>query len=218
MNILTPSTEDGATVDIYTYFPFTKNYCEEVHPQIYNKFNLKTGFEHRDLPHFPNKVKNLHNCSLKVSTLEVPPFNLCRLKPSGEWSAWGLEGIFMTVMSHEISAILNRTFTHKRIWGNSSAQNAVDRALEMVENGKVNMSIGFMTSSRQQQSKMAATYSYYTTNLVWVIGAGKPLTAIQIFSKPFQRAVWFFIVVSMLVGFMVIGCVKCVGGKVRRFN
>lgn len=213
VNILTPST-DGASIDIYTYFPFSNTYCEEVHPQIYNNFNLKTGFL-KKLPHFPSKTKNFHNCEIKIATFEFPPFNMFKENGKRGLIHWGLEGFLTTVIGLEINANFKEIFTHKSLWKNSSGENAIDNTLKLSLDGQVNMSIGFMTTTNFRNSKMSSTYSYYTTNLVWVIGAEKPLTALQILSKPFQKQVWGWVWISLFLGFIVIKIIKCYGKKVK---
>lgn len=216
--LLQPSNSDFSTIKIFTFFPFTKGHCEQVHPVLYNTFNTSNGFS-RKVKNFPNKVSNFHKCSLKISTLDIPPFSTCKKDRFGNWISFGIDGIYTTVIGRALNSSYDRIFTHKKSWKNSSAENAMNKALEMVIDGQANLSIGFMTGSRGRNSKMASSYSYYTTNLVWVIGAGKPLTAIQIFSKPFQKEVWSWVILTILIGFMVIWRVKKMNLKVNEnFN
>jgi hypothetical protein len=210
---LQPSFRDNSTINIFTSFPFTKNHCEHVHPILYNTFNISHGFA-KNNAHFPNKVGNFHDCPLKISTVEIAPFSMLKKNFTGQINGWGIDGIFTTVVGRELKSNYEKIFTHQKTWKNSSAENAMEKALEMVIDGHANFSIGFMTESRRRNSKMASSYSYYTTNLVWVIGAGKPLTAIEIFSKPFQKEVWSCIIVVIGISFWVIRRIKKMNKKV----
>ncbi|KAM7348573.1 uncharacterized protein ACRADG_007847 [Cochliomyia hominivorax] len=56
---------------VYTYFPFNENGCFQTKPVLINRF-IKNKFENEVM--FPNKLKNLYGCSLKLSTWETSPF------------------------------------------------------------------------------------------------------------------------------------------------
>lgn len=56
---------------VYTYFPFNEGECFETKPELINRF-IFNSFENHIM--FPNKLRNLHKCSLKISTWETPPF------------------------------------------------------------------------------------------------------------------------------------------------
>lgn len=58
-------------VYVYTYFPFKENHCFKTKPEKINKF-LGEHFENEEM--FPDKLRNLNKCSLKLTTWDIPPF------------------------------------------------------------------------------------------------------------------------------------------------
>lgn len=56
---------------VYTFFPFKENNCFKTKPELINRF-VGEKFEN-DLM-FPDKLKDLQGCPLKLSTWETPPF------------------------------------------------------------------------------------------------------------------------------------------------
>lgn len=58
-------------VFIYTYFPFKEKQCQQTQPELINKF-VDNHFISDVM--FPDKLRNLNKCPLKLTTWHVPPF------------------------------------------------------------------------------------------------------------------------------------------------
>ena len=66
------TTGKDSKVLIYTYFPFTSNYCEQVQPIIIDEYQSDMiSIPSKRL--FPNKLENMHNCPLFLATYNAKP-------------------------------------------------------------------------------------------------------------------------------------------------
>lgn len=96
VNILTIMPADLDTV-LFTYFPYTPYFCEEVRPLIVNRF--KNGSFLNGLQIFPEKLNNFFRCPLSVVTYPFEPYTI--LDKDGEF--WGVEGIIFNVLSERLN-------------------------------------------------------------------------------------------------------------------
>lgn len=94
---------DDFVVEVYTYFPYASTHCEEVVPELINRY-VEKSFEHP--VEFVDKFQNMHGCRLYVAPLELAPFVMYARYPNGSISVHGIE---ISVLE-EISKRLNFTF------------------------------------------------------------------------------------------------------------
>lgn len=64
---------------------------------------------------------------------------------------------------------------------------------------------------------MSSTYAYHTSNLVWVVAPGKPLTSFERFKKPFHPKVWTCLILTFFIGVCVITVINCQSRRLRNF-
>lgn len=67
--VLIPS-QDFEIVHLFTYFPYTSEYCEHVEPVEYDHFKNGTFATNKNI--FPNKFQNFYKCKLIVQSLNLP--------------------------------------------------------------------------------------------------------------------------------------------------
>lgn len=119
---------------IYTYFPFKDQQCFQTQPQLINEF--KNGRFINSVI-FPDKLKNLHCCPLKVTTWIVPPFVINKAskllfdKPTSSH----LSGFEMNILT-AISRVMNFTLNINVISIDTYYKNQTPASLpiEMVSN------------------------------------------------------------------------------------
>lgn len=201
---------------IYTYFPFTRSHCEEVHPVWINTFTVGKGFK-KEIDHFPNKVSNLFGCPVTVATSEMPPFMIITYE-NDEMVIRGIEGILMQEIAGSMNFTLKIKLINDTSWGGNKEK--MSRNLgpnQMVIRGEVNFSAGYIISSPLKNTLMSSTDVYITSNLVWVIGPGRTLSSFERFSKPFDGAVWLWIIITFTVSIVVILIVRIQSKAIRNF-
>lgn len=100
VNVLIPGSEYGNAL-LYTYFPFTINYCESIDPILYDHFKHDKFIRNSEL--FPNKFRNFFACPLRVSTYTYAPFMILKNQFNGNYYTDGFEGIMLQVMSQRLN-------------------------------------------------------------------------------------------------------------------
>lgn len=83
---------------LYTYYPYSKFYCGVTFPIEQNHFRLGK-WVHNTSDFFPNKVKNLHGCPLKVSLIPTAPFIMVTKLDDGSSYIEGIDGILLQMLS-----------------------------------------------------------------------------------------------------------------------
>lgn len=88
VNVL-PEDASRNSVQIYTYFPYTSDSCNNVTPFVWNTFS--DGYFRLSRPIFARrKLINFHYCPLKIATSKVP---LCAVEWHANNRSWkGFDG------------------------------------------------------------------------------------------------------------------------------
>lgn len=132
VNVLTP-TEDYETILLYTYFPYTSEYCELVRPIVHDFFENDTFLSDAEL--FPDKFQNFYQCPLLMSTYNFPPFMILN-KTNGTYCTDGLEGKIFRTMAKRLNFTPITIKSSHNMFGNVTDRrndsNKLRRSLEMV--------------------------------------------------------------------------------------
>lgn len=136
VNVIIPMQHND-TVLMVTYFPYAPGHCEHIDPVVYDVFENDAFVN--NAPVFPNKFRNFHQCPLRISTYQVPPFMI--LTPQSNHTD-GIDGIILETFSKELNftpiIILSNTNMLRTMKDNSSVTRTVQppklrRSLEMVK-------------------------------------------------------------------------------------
>lgn len=98
--VLTP-TEDYQTILLYTYFPYTATHCGSVEPIVHDYFENGTFALNASI--FPNKMENLFECPLIVSTYNFPPLVILKEQSNGTFYIDGIEGTVLRVIANRLN-------------------------------------------------------------------------------------------------------------------
>lgn len=211
VNIIQSIEESPDICWMYTYFPYSSQYCEEVNPIRLNTYINGVGFT-RPINHFPGKVSNLHNCPLSVATFIVPPF----VMHNSNQEIDGFDGMLMHTIASRMNFKLKIVLLRSADWG-QVGNGTPTGATGLVVNGMVNFTIGYFTLSSMRNTFMSPTYTYHSSNLVWVISPGSELTWFQRFYKPFGSGLWISIGLTSLISVIAISFIRLQSRVVRNF-
>lgn len=218
---------------LYTYFPFTENYCEQVIPVIYNHFiNETLSLEVISKELFPMKLKNMFGCPITVATFHRKPnmnLNDPELYPSG------IDGILLLVISKHMHFKLNimvppgldadTTYSYAT---RTAAVNLVFFTIRIndffrifatfslsrqVLDGVANLTIGGYAYKADRTNNFTASNTYYYADISLAISNPLPYTAVQQLLFPFSNTVWCCVVVTFMIGIMAICCLKLLAKK-----
>lgn len=105
VNILLLQTESKAS--LFTFFPYTKHYCAEVHPVLWNtfdngQFRVRSNF-------YPEKINNLFGCSLNIASFDAPTMVIKKLL-NDEYSFKGVDGNLLEILANRMNFKVNFTY------------------------------------------------------------------------------------------------------------
>lgn len=100
---------------LYTFYPYTSFYCGKAYPVQINQYH-RSGKWHNEPNFFPNKMKNLFGCSLRVATFTNAPFTIVS-EQNGHVSVGGIEGILLRVLSQRMNFKVEFLIVEDVQWG-----------------------------------------------------------------------------------------------------
>jgi ABC-type amino acid transport substrate-binding protein len=104
----------------------------------------------------------------------------------------------------------------KEKWGLLYSNGTATGAMAKVVNKEVDLTIGKFAITESRMKFMSATFSYYSSPLIVMVPRGKDVTPIERLMKPFQDAVWVWVLLVFAVAFLVIGFLKIKGDEAQR--
>ena len=92
---------------LYTFFPFTKQFCDETQPVLLKTF--KDGEFFGPWSIFPEKVRNMYDCPVNVGTFVTAPFMIIHRRSDGSYAFDGMDGKLLTMLSERMHFNINLT-------------------------------------------------------------------------------------------------------------
>ncbi|CAG9797465.1 unnamed protein product [Chironomus riparius] len=212
-NILFMSSGSDNEANMYTYYPYSNNYCESVIPIQLNKFIGHHWMNNID--YFPKKLTNFYGCPLRIATYSNPPFMIINNVKNSSVLVNGFEGYLLRVLAQRFNFKMDLLYPKEP--GSIFKNGSTTGAIKMVLDSKVNFTIGFFASTPVRDAIMQPSYVYYTTNLIWIIPPGKPQSALKKLTNPLKYYVWVMTLLSIVIGFIVIALVKMQPRSIQRF-
>lgn len=162
VNIIWLAPENDNEAIMYTYFPYTNFFCGKVFPIQINQFRHGQWL-HKYSHIFPEKVSNLHGCSLHVATVFTAPFMILKQDENGRLTPDGIDGVLLRVLSQRMNFTVDLEQVESQ--GTIYSNGTVSGAIKMVIENKANLTIGYTSSTVMKNLYMTSSYIYYTSNL-----------------------------------------------------
>jgi len=213
-NILFMPPENTNEALIFTYYPYSSFYCENVVPIQLNHFRDNQWM--KKVNYFPRKLTSFYGCHLRVATYNNPPFMIINEDKNGVVTVDGLEGIILRVMAHRFNFNVD-LYLPKELSGSIFSNGSTTGATKMVVDSEVNFTIGFFASTPTRDAIMQPSNAYYTTNILWIVPPGKPKSALKKLANPLKYIVWISSSLTIVIGFLVIAVVKFQPKIVQKF-
>lgn len=144
VNILIRSPDENE-VHLYTFFPFTKDFCHEIHPVVWKVFKNGEFSGHESF--YPNKVQKMHKCIVSVTSFYTAPFMIIHEHSKGYYDYHGLDGNLLTMLSERMNFKINLTVLPEESlrWGTLLPNGSSTGAIKMVKNHSVLILSKFLT-------------------------------------------------------------------------
>ncbi|KAJ9575152.1 hypothetical protein L9F63_009354 [Diploptera punctata] len=186
---------------IYTWFPYhSHSVCAHVREVVINKWNFKDGGKFSsDSSLFPSKIGNdLKNCTLKVSTLEIEPFNSLYNSSNG-LQAGDLEGRLFNL----IAKTLNFRFILKRPenddWGEKLPNNTWTGMKGDLFKNVTEVGFGGLLLDTELCNVFDCTSPYLKDRLIWHVARPLQIPQWQGIYRVFKTYMWITILIICVV-------------------
>lgn len=122
--------EINGDVTLHTYFPYTKDFCGQARPVIWNIYRNGKFIMQRD--HFPRKDENFFGCPLIVAIFDAAPYMIIH-NESETIDVDGVDGNALKTISSKLNFSLNFTIISDDLrWGELYDNNNATGASELV--------------------------------------------------------------------------------------
>lgn len=214
VNVILRQYKNENEAVMFTYYPFSPFYCEQVHPVVHNYF-IDTNFTMNN-EHFPRKTKNLHKCPIKVAAFNVPPYMILTKLQNGSYHTDGIEGILLRVLSQRMNFTVDVDIVPEK-WGIIHRNGSSTGSLRKVISNQVNLTIGCYSITPLRYYYTTSSYTYYTSETLWQIPPGESFTSIEKLKKPFSLFFWLCIFSTLVTSCLFILYIKYYWNTARSF-
>lgn len=201
------------TITIKTFMPFQAHSCGNTTPITvnYGDVKLMTNL-------YPEKVKNLRGCPIKLVTFFYPPITMRDTLEDGSFRYYGSEMDLVFGLADALNFTVNMTyFSQSGSMGLLLENGTATGLLKQTVDGEMDMLMGFYYLTLLRTQHMSFSQSHYSIPLIIMIPLGEPLSAFEKLFRPFQNIVWVFLLVTFGCGFIVIFIINCNDKKVQDF-
>lgn len=202
---------------IYSYYPYAAQHCQQAQPQLVNRFD---GRHMVNSPMFPNKLRQMHRCPLRLLLWHTPPFvELSREAASGQWQASGFE---MQLVEH-LAQHLNFTIVldqlpvqqYQQVEQNVTSLGPLELASisifllpELIalcfalqlQQRQFNLSIGYFRRTASRDRLLTSPPAHYNSPLVATVKSDDfRFGRLALITFPFQWCVWGTLLGALLL-------------------
>nr|QXO34560.1 ionotropic receptor Ir7w [Anopheles coluzzii] len=176
----------------YSYDPYGEGQCGNAEPYEIGRYANNNGTWDRLAGWFPNRMTNLHGCSLTVGTVEVSPFSMSRTV-GNRTVHYGLEVHIVDTLA----ARLNFTFRYVRPtdgvkWGILYAANSTG-LVGLLQRREADFGFGSLGFSLNRHTYLRMGVPNHMTQMIMGIPPKRPYTSFEKLFQPFAVDAWLCI-------------------------
>lgn len=214
--LIISSTENLKEISLYNFFPFQKYGCGRVKPILWNKF--KDGKYSLNRSFFPNKLRNMYGCPIRVVTFETPPYMILEKRPNNSLEILGIEGILLRVLSNRMNFTIELSQpSDGQKWGVTDIDGPLSGAIKIINDGLANMTLGCFGLTFNRIKYMSMSFPYFQTPLLFIVPPGRPYSSIEKFLQPMDQWIWYCLGAELFIGGFVIVLLKYTKRQIRHF-
>lgn len=210
VNILDVNSE---RISLKTFAPFGFCDCDSVVPVEVNIF-INGTWHNSDV--FPEKLKNLHGCPIKVATFDYPPAIIVETV-NGVDKITGNDIELLEGLSDALNFKLDFDILREpAAWGFLSENGSSGGVMKRIMDEKADIAIGtyYLTLTR---AKFMSYSEYSRSQIVLVVPPGIPLNAYEKLISPFNKNTWITLLVTFFFAILLILAVKLQSKALQNF-
>ncbi|CAH1975570.1 unnamed protein product [Acanthoscelides obtectus] len=171
--ILLPSQNSSQTFDIYTWYPFTSEYCAEPPKRIEMLDTCSYGIFTKNKTILDNHLPtSLNNCTIKAGYTNVPPYVINMKNRSLHYkdyphAKYGIEVNLLNLLAKkfQFSVSYFKAYDSGEIYMNGTAAGN----LLSLKRGNIDVALGCYVVTAPRSFYFDATDSFYQDDLVWCL-------------------------------------------------
>jgi ABC-type amino acid transport substrate-binding protein len=204
--------EEDKKVKLMTFTPFKKGYCRNTIPVHWGTYVGNGTF---DIPFnqiFPDELKNLHGCKIKMAAFERCPASCLQ---SGKFTGFDVEivGAIEEALNFKLEFVI---LEGAEQWGNIQG-NETTGAIKKVVEGECDFTAGNFLLRSSRVAFMDPSVVYLSLPVIFAIPLGEKLTSFEKLLRPFELIVWSFILTFFSIGILVIFTINWKFKKLKSF-
>lgn len=162
--------DESGSVTVKTFFPFSSAVCGDTKPNVLNQFKDGAFVNFTTQP-FPNKMKDLHKCPIRVATSNNSvPYIFAKLLRNGSYELSGRDINLVTALSDYLNFKINYVFVGDEgfLYDNGTAGGA----LETLINGKADLIVADYWLKVNRLQYIDCSIPYISQQIAFVIPPG----------------------------------------------
>jgi hypothetical protein len=202
-------------ISVKTFMPFSNKICNNTKPVLINEF-INGKFVSQNF--FPDKMKNLRKCVIKISlTNSFPPFVIMKSfnNTNSNYSLKGLDSHLLNGLSEALNFTINFAFIGAA--GYLHANGSSKGPFKLLLDNEAEMCAGGWIFTATRLKFFDFTTVYYEGVINFVVPPGRDFTSIEKLIYPFKFEPWICILVVFIVGIFVILIVNRQSKIVQQF-
>ena len=195
-----------------TFLPFNSERCNDTSPVAMFKGDNKIATKNL----FPNKMKNLHGCTIRVSTsTDSKPGVIVSKSPDGSFEFKGSDIDLINAIAKSLNFKIS--YTDVTSFGFEFADGSYQGALKALQENRADFSVSEWWLVVNRLEYFDSTDSYDSEMSVFAIPPGRQLTSFEKLVYPFSTPVWILILLCFLIGSLIIKIATCRGMTAQTF-
>lgn len=215
-NVFVMFEDSVSHVSIVTFRPYqSSTNCWNTTPLRINKF-INGSFIAKTSDIFQNKLKNLHQCKVRVATLSNwPPHIYTDTLQNGTQSLKGRDYEVLLALSKALNFKLH--FSYVGAMGYIADNGSVAGSPEKILKNESDILIGDWWLKHTRLKFFGATVSYYTEPVIFMVPLGADLHPLEKLIYPFTFSSWLVLIGFLLFGLFVIFMTKRQNSTIKNF-
>lgn len=195
--------DDGGVVKLVNFSIFSENLCGQ---PIVGKPNLFRNGTFMSLDEiFPDKVKNLRGCDIRVVTFHRCPAVCVSKNARGRLVVKGFDIGIIELIADELNFRPKMEILRgDEQWGTILEDGSTTGAISKIVEGEADIAIGNYLLRASRLKVMDSSNVYFSFPVVFAIPLGSPYRPFEKLFRPFQLEVWFILLLFLAVGVLVI--------------
>ncbi|XP_053956240.1 uncharacterized protein LOC128861888 [Anastrepha ludens] len=178
----------GEGFSVYSFEVFSEKHCRNVKPVVVNHF-IAGHFNESDL--FPNKLKNFHNCPIRVISKNVPPFfSHQKQNADGPIIFKGVEAKLLETIAEHLQFRIESYIAESCTNGDVYLNGTMTGPYYLLDNNEVDILMGYFFCTAQRVLFFEESFSYFSSAMVVIVKHHAPKPNLIWMLDPFKLNTW----------------------------